>query len=370
MKKKVVILQPVLSHYRKSTFMHILENELFDTFLIAGESYLNIKSFKTEKSVILPFLKISILRHSFFYLKRSMRTLKKINPEIIVAGGIDFHLLHTMLAFFIFKLLKGKQFFWWSHATLGNQGYLGKKSRLFFYKKSDGIMVYNQKGKENLLSIGIPGHKIKVIGNAVNEEDYGYLNHKLEKNYIPDIPFNMVFIGRITSYRRLDILFKALAIIKQKSDLDFSATIIGDGYLDENKELVNQLNLSDHVCFEGAQYGKHAAEFLRKADLLVYPKAIGLSILHSFSFGVPAITTDNMEIQMPEIELLKPGYNGDFYKDENVDDLADKILKWASALKVNKSKYQENCINSIKEYGYLPDVMAKKFVRFLEQKKK
>jgi len=88
-------------------------------------------------------------------------------------------------------------------------------------------------GRDNLLKMGVKDQKIVVVNNSINKEDYGYLNHNLfnrEKKKV----FSILYSGRITKAKKIDILIEALGVLKKKNDFNFKCVIIGDGDFDGN----------------------------------------------------------------------------------------------------------------------------------------
>lgn len=57
------------------------------------------------------------------------------------------------------------------------------------------------------------------------------------------------------------------------------------------------------------------------AKAFIYPGSIGLSILHSFSYGLPVITHGNEQHQMPEFEAMKDGRTGVCFRENDLEDL-------------------------------------------------
>ena len=60
------------------------------------------------------------------------------------------------------------------------------------------------------------------------------------------------------------------------------------------------------------------------------PGNIGLTAIHSLTYGCPVITHDNFSNQMPEFESIIQGKTGDFFQENDVNSLADTIQKWLS----------------------------------------
>ena len=361
---KILLIEPVLAHYQKDVFKIFTNDKEFDFDIIAGRSYQGINSLQDEYSLF-DHSTLKILNHTFYYLRGAVKYALSEKPDAIICTGVDFHLLHTILIFFIYRIVFRKRFYWWSHASSGNQGKFGFFIRKLFYKTSSGIFAYNRAGKINLNLMGIADQKIVVVNNSLNREDYGYLNHDLY-NKKEGIPFTILYSGRVTKAKKVDILIKALGILDKKSVFEFKCYIVGDGNLEELIKITHELNISDKIEFVGAKYGKDVHPYFLNSDLLVYPGGIGLSAVHSLSFGLPILTTDNLPLHFPEFELIKPGYNGDLFMDNSFEDLANKIVEWRNKLIINKEIYVNNCLKQIKDLGYLPEIVSSRVLDFMK----
>ncbi len=367
MMEKVILIEPVLAHYRKDVFENFLKSKDFNFEIIAGRSYQGINSLEGDEKSLFNHTSLKLFNHTFYYLKGAIKYIYSKKPSIIICTGVDFHLIHTLIIYLIHRILFRKKFYWWSHATTGNQGRLGYLMRKLIYKTSSGVFSYNREGQDNLLLMGINEKKIKVVNNSLNNEDYGYLNHNIFKKNKND-NFTILYSGRVTKAKKVDLLIKALGLIKQKNIFDFKCYIVGDGDIEEIINLAREYNISDKIDFVGAKYGKDTHSYFLESDLFVYPGGIGLSILHSMSFGIPVITTNNIDLHFPEFELLEKNFNGDLYIDNSYEDLADKIIEWKEKLRVSKEIYAKNCIEKIKGMNYLPEVMSDKVLDFLKSK--
>lgn len=365
---KIILLEHVLAHYRKDVFENLINSPNFSMEIIGGENFKGIKSLG-KPYTSLPYKKMSFLGHDFYYLKGIINYISKKKPDIIICTGFDPHLIHTILIFLVHKIILRKKFIWWTHGTTGKQGYLGFLFRKFFYKNADGFLVYSQEGSDNLLKMNVAADNIKIVGNSLNKEDYGFLNLDLIKeSKKSEKKFTILFCGRITPSKKIDILIQSLSILKTNHNIDFKCIIIGGGDTTDLKILTKQLQLENVVEFTGAKYGNETFPYFLNADLFVYPGGVGLSLLQAFSFGLPVITSDNLVLHGPEIELLTPGKNGDFCIDEDSEDFAKTILRWHEKILKNKSEIRENCIDTIKEKRYLPDDMYQTIIEFLNKK--
>jgi len=76
-----------------------------------------------------------------------------------------------------------------------------------------------------------------------------------------------------------------------------------------------------------ATYDEQAlAPYFLTAKLLLYPAAIGLTIIHAFSYGLPVVTNDDIPNHNPESEAMNNGVNGMLYKSGNAQSMADMLL--------------------------------------------
>jgi len=128
------------------------------------------------------------------------------------------------------------------------------------------------------------------------------------------------------------------------------------------------LGVEKHIEFLGPAYGSDLQRFFALAHLFVYPGGIGLSMAHALSYGLPVITTDAMHEHGPEIELLKPGVNGDFFQDRNPHSLSNSITIWAEKLNTNTGSIRNACRETLAEFGYFPESVSSKVVSFLIEK--
>ena len=93
--------------------------------------------------------------------------------------------------------------------------------------------------------------------------------------------------------------------------------------------MVGDLGLTNQVWFYGACYDeRRIAELLYNADLCVSPGNVGLTAMHAMTFGCPVISNDNFSTQMPEFEAIEDGKTGTFFKENDIESLAEAISRW------------------------------------------
>ncbi len=111
----------------------------------------------------------------------------------------------------------------------------------------------------------------------------------------------------------------------------------------EYKDLVNQLNISDHVNFIKEKNHSEIAEFLRESDIFVLPsyfEALGCVYLEAMATRIPAIGCRGQGIS----EIIKNGENGFLVSPKSVKELVETI----NILVLDPDKRKEIAANGYK----------------------
>jgi glycosyltransferase involved in cell wall biosynthesis len=86
-------------------------------------------------------------------------------------------------------------------------------------------------------------------------------------------------------------------------------------------------SVEDHILWIGEVYDEYdLAPWFLSSRVLVHPGAIGLTLMHAFGYGVPVVTHDDFEFQMPEIAAFEDGINGLLFANNNVAELAATVV--------------------------------------------
>lgn len=361
--KKLLFIQPIVSHYRESVVKEITNLEPNSEFWGTSD-YLGVEPLKNIDNVDNSFKTVKILGSRFIWYKGLIFRFLKNKSTHVIISGINPLLVQTFIIFIIGKLFTKKKMYWWSQGKKFKQGYLGKKLRYFFYQLSDGVFLYSQQGKTNFEEEGISTNKLFVINNSLNFQDYGYLQYSLQTLQKTD--FRVLYTGRLSKRKKIFVVLEAFKHLKEKGVNDIYLDIIGDG--EEKLSLLSYIKengLSENIKLYGSIYGLDIHAYFLNASIVVCPGAVGLSIAHALSFGLPFITGKNDPNHSSELELLLPGENGDYFLLNDSEDLANKIIEWKDKLKQDKNKYINSCIHSIVNFEYLPDKVAQKLVQSL-----
>ena len=287
--------------------------------------------------------------------------------KVIFLG--DMYCISTWIASLILRFRRKKIIFW-GHGFYGNENFLKKKVRKTFFKLADFHLVYNKRAKKMMIKQNFNEEKIFVIYNSLNYKkhlDFRKKRNKTDRLNVlscfenPYLPL-LIYIGRITKAKKLEILIKAInnKILKNKINL----IILGSGSEILNlKKQVKNFNLDPYVSFYGPCYDEDViAKFFSFSDLCVSPGSIGLTAIHSLSYGVPVCSHDDFSIQGPEFESIIDSGSGFFFLKDNFNDLAKKINVW---LNKEKIKVKANSYQVIDEF-YNPYYQIEIFKRVLK----
>ncbi len=164
----------------------------------------------------------------------------------------------------------------------------------------------------------------KVVHNGVeiNEEIFTRNTNDINQKSTNRI----VFCGRLVSVKGVDILLKAFRMLCEKVE-DAQLVIIGDGILkDELKLLCIQQNISDRVVFVGQLDNIEVRNYFRNSDIVAVPsreEPFGLVAIEAMSEKTCVVCSNVGGLK----EIVKSGYTGMLFENENYAQLADVLIE-------------------------------------------
>lgn len=132
-------------------------------------------------------------------------------------------------------------------------------------------------------------------------------------------------IGRLTKLKKIDLLLKALALLKHQRNQEIPLIIGGDGEERPNlMKLTQELGLDKQVRFTGRLLETEVHEYLGKAKVVVFPttnEPFGLVPLEAMACGTPVIASDSGGPK----ETVLDGKTGFHFEADDELDLAHRI---------------------------------------------
>lgn len=303
------------------------------------------------------------LVYQFFVIPRIL--FSSYNVAIFIG---DSKVISTWISLIICKI-RNKESILWTHGIYGNESKFKLILRKIFYGLARKLIVYERKGKDGLVNYGFEKNKIHVIFNSLNYKFQLKILNKLieekpkteffKKN---DLPY-IISTGRLNKRKKIDQLINIICELNN-TDLRCNLLIVGEG---NQKNFLEKLSkkCDDRIHFFGSCYDEELlGQLIYNASICVIPGDIGLSAIHSLTYGTPVITHNNFKLQGPEHEAIEQGLSGDFYEFQNYDDLKLKIKNWLEK-KRDKKLDIINCRKNIDKY-YNPNYQVKVMKKIIE----
>lgn len=364
---KLCIVDVTAAIYRKRIFQ-LLENE-YDCIWMFGQESHGIKGLDLT---LLKDVKKAPVKKIFgkFYIQRGAVNEyfdKKITTFLINGEP---YCLSSWAIVLLAKLFHKKEVYFWSHGWYGRETFLKQAVKKIYFKLPTGSFIYGDYAKKLMIEEGISEKKLFVIHNSL---DYDYQcklrarNHQtdLYRKHFNNTDANVVFIGRLTQSKRIDLLINAMSNL-HNTDQRFNLTIVGEGQTRQALEdIINDLNLNDYTWFYGESYNEDEnSELLHNADICVSPGNVGLTAIHSLTYGTPVITHDQFAYQGPEFEAIKEGITGSFFKKDDVDSLTRCIKNWITSHNKDRDEIRRACYEEIDRW-WTPEFQMDVFKKHL-----
>ena len=359
-------------HYREAIYRR-MDRELpcdfyFGDFLSDSIRQISVAEFRGFKKI----LPIKPVPRTGFEWQKGVWKLAFGPYSHFIITGTPGSLSNWMLL--LLARILGKHVFAWTHGMKGENTRFGTFVERNFYRLCHKILLYGEFSRSVMLEEGFLGEKLVPIYNSLNYEAQRAILETLSPTGIYENHFGnthpvLIYIGRIQRSKRLDLLVEALRKLKDDGH-SYNLVIVGAAAdTGDIPELVSEHQLEPYVWFYGPCYEEETiGELLYNADLLVSPGPIGLTALHAATYGLPILTNDNFGRQMPEFEVVREGQTGDFFRENNLEDLCDKIREWTNLDNSKRNRIRESSLRVIEE-KYNPERQIKTLRELINQTK-
>ncbi len=334
---KIFYFTNIFPSYRRELWKNLLGSKKMEFHIFFSNKNLNgigttrIDSIfsKAEKQKMYQIQNYAIKGH-LCWQKGVLKALWSTNFKTAIFLG-DMKILSNWIGILICRI-RGKKVAFWTHGMYGNEKGLKKKIRLLFLSLADKLFLYEKRAKQIMVKHNFSKEKLYVVYNSINLKTQTAVYNDLTKIKLINKkakPYRLLFFGRLTKIKKVNLLIPALVSLNQKT-ISYELKIVGDGpekqYL---QSLVNKFKASQYIEFVAATYDeKEIGKLFLESDLLVSPGNVGLNAVHALSYGTPVITHSNFNNQMPEHEVIIDNFNGCFHLENDTDNLAQKIHEW------------------------------------------
>ncbi len=332
---RVLIIQPVIAHYRIPLFEGLSRVPGFDLRLLASRTLAGF-----PESVASPPAWADTSHRAFhigdqLYWQRGLKVPRAFEAgDVLVIDGNPRFLSNVPLL--LDARRRGVGVVSWGHGWSPTSKAWRAQIRYRYMERADIVLVYTDEEVQKLTAQRPWRVPLRASNNAIDETRFAaaaaawtaadLATFEREKDLVGRNV--LLFCGRLRlkPSTELDVAIRALAHSKERGE-EYVLAIVGSGEGEEPlRRLSAQLGVDHLLRWAGAQYAERdLAPWFLSARCFVYPGAIGLSLLHAFGYGLPTITHDARRLQPPEIAALRDGGNGLLFKRGDPIDLCNKI---------------------------------------------
>jgi len=236
------------------------------------------------------------------------------------------------------------------------------------------IFVYTDAEVNFLRGIGFKNNFILGMNNGLDQKVIDavilkWTNDRLQQWVHSNLLENKIMIlscARLDSKNKFEEVIRALPLMLDKVP-NLVWCIIGNG--DEKNKLetmTKNAGLEDHVRFIGGIYlQEELAPWFLSSVILIHPAAIGLTLLHSFGYGLPVVTHGVAELHGPEYAAFEPEHTGRNFKIGDIQSLTDTVVGLLND-RVALASMRSYAQNVTRE-KYNVDVMVERFVTMAQK---
>ena len=368
--KKICFCTNIIPHYRVSFYEKLSNIQNMKFVVIHGVPKKNSGrpgvfnhgfNFRTQ-SVVNKEVKVG--PYEIIWQKNIFKILKNEHPDLIILLGISGIISNWFIALWA-KIKKVKIIIWacgWESQNVNSFYYFIKKIFLkIYFSLPDTILVYSNKAKKYLESLGIAADKISVCYNGIeiddSEKKYSLIKEKGVKLRMKEnIDDKMVFlyVGGMLYEKKIDILLKAFNLVENK--VDSVLWIVGDG---PEKEYL--ISLSNKMRIKNIKFWGRIVEEVNQifsaADIFVLPGIGGLALNQAMYWETPCICSD---ADGTEDDLVLNNITGFRFKKNDVKNLSKVMLNAAETIKTkNIDLMKLNCKEIIKKKHNVNNMILK-----------
>lgn len=147
--------------------------------------------------------------------------------------------------------------------------------------------------------------------------------HNYTPDFTPRTANRILFVGRVTGEKQLDVLLNAMKLLP--ASLDAQLEIVGGGdQLKNLQSMAETLGVADRVTFTGYVSDEELRQAYTRATVFAMPSVAELqsiATMEAMASALPVVAADAMALP----HLVHDGENGHLFRPGEAQDLADKL---------------------------------------------
>lgn len=336
---RVAIIYNMWPHYRAAVVEALDRSpDIAYTFLGSGETFEGIPHMATERFRRFRKAPVRRILGRFFWQPEAIKAALSNDFDAIIYLG-DPNILSTWIAAGISRLRRVPVLFW-AHGWRRPEHGIKRLARNIFFGFANQLLVYAERAKRLGANAGFPADRITTVYNSLDLRSADEVVSRIEAGTLANVdpralfeardPMLLICTARLIESCRFDLLIEAVSLLGKRGQ-SANVLLVGDGpERDKIAALAKERGVNLHLfgaCYDETVIG----QLIYGSDLTVSPGKIGLTAMHSLMYGTPAITHDNLDQQMPEVEAIEPGVTGMLFAQGDATSLADAIEAWHAA---------------------------------------
>lgn len=343
---QIAIIEPIGGHggmdyYDYGLAMGLALNDIHVILYTSNDTnkreFKNVNTIQQFKNIWAGNKLMKICKYIFYHFA-AYRDAKKRGIEIVHLHFFDQRIIDWIILYLahVFKFKIVVTFHDVRSFDKSASEYVSKKC----FRLIDGIVVHNN------ASFRMLPNYYTSLKEVIPHGNYLPFIEKIDVQHHDDNRFNLLFFGQVKKVKGLDVLLRAVKLLKDKK-LPVHLMIAGKPWksdLDYYRSLITELNIQDYVTAKFEYIADaNVSDYFKHADLVVLPyRKIYQSgvLLLSMSYGIPILCSDLEAFT----EVVRHGENGIVFKTEDESDLALKIAEIIE----NKALLEQLSLNSKK----------------------
>jgi glycosyltransferase involved in cell wall biosynthesis len=351
--RKIILVTNIMSPYRIPTFNQLASRygKAFKViFCKQNDHYRKWKLLDRDHLkfdfAVLNDLSMKLKEWEIHLANGLFSKLIREKPFLVIIEGFGFPTIFSLLYTSLFhkKLIifsaetphTAKSYSWFRHLL-----------RRFMVRPAQGFIAKGSLAKEYVVSLKVPQEKIFLTHYSIDPELLGLDPNKTkEKKKSTEKKKRILYVGRLTRLKGVDLLIRAYKQVKEKYP-NIELCLVGDGPdEDEFKKLAEG---TDDISFEGYKQYDQLLPYYLNSDLFVFPTlrdVWGLVVNEAMMCGLPVICSKYAGCCQ---DLIREEENGLVVDPQNLEELSDSISDLISQ-NGKLSDYGERSLQIIKTF--------------------
>lgn len=219
----------------------------------------------------------------------------------------------------------------------GGLGWGTDRLTSYFYQDAaiKTALVPSRSSQDYLLSLGVPPHKIKLVGRGVDSVFFNNQKRSAEirQELAPNDELLLLCVSRVSYEKGFEFLAEAYAAITRKAkerglSQRFRLVVTGGNanaaIMQDIQSYFTRRNLD--IVFTGPRTGEPLAQTYASGDIFVYPsltETFGQVIQEAMASGLPVVARK----EGGPADIVLPGSTGYLPEPESVEEFANYTLK-------------------------------------------